>query len=84
MASENGAEEQEQFATALAPSPEAVSAIGTFFYNKTKELIEEHTFSLIGKKTRAVNIVRDVLKFVPLHWAAVEIVRRHGQTIPGY
>ncbi|KAG0701786.1 heme peroxidase [Suillus ampliporus] len=72
-ASENGAEQQQQFISALAPSPQAVSEIGTYFYNKTKELIEQHSFALIGEKTRAVNIVRDVLKVVPLHWAATEV-----------
>lgn len=72
-ASANGVEEQKKFISALAPSPEAISAIGTYFHNKTKELIEQHSFSLIGQKTRGVNIVRDVLKFVPLHWAATEI-----------
>ncbi|KAG1740010.1 heme peroxidase [Suillus lakei] len=72
-ASANGVEEQKRFISALAPSAEAISAIGTYFNNKTKELIEQHSFSLIGKNTRAVNIVRDVLKFVPLHWAATEI-----------
>ncbi|KAG0693723.1 heme peroxidase [Suillus ampliporus] len=73
VASENGVEEQKQFIGAVAPSPEAVSKIGTYFYTKTKELIEQHSLTLIGKKTRAVNIVRDVLKFVPLHWAATEV-----------
>ncbi|KAG1742705.1 heme peroxidase [Suillus paluster] len=72
-ASENGVKEQKQFISALAPSPEAVSKIGTYFYTKTQELIEQHSLTLIGKKTRAVNIVRDVLKFVPLHWAATEV-----------
>ncbi|KAG2157761.1 heme peroxidase [Suillus bovinus] len=72
-ASANGVEEQKQFIRALAPSPEAISAIGTYFNSKTKELIELHSFSLIGTNTRAVNVVRDVLKYVPLHWAATEI-----------
>ncbi|KAG1765167.1 heme peroxidase [Suillus placidus] len=72
-ASANGVEEQKRFISALAPSPEAISAIGKYFNDKTKELIELHSFSLIGQNTRAVNIVRDVLKFVPLHWAATEI-----------
>lgn len=73
-ASENYAEEQKQFVAALAPSPEAVSKICAYFHNKTKELIEQHSFPLIGEKTRAVNVVRDVLKLVPLHWAATEVV----------
>ncbi|KAG2364875.1 putative linoleate diol synthase [Suillus spraguei] len=72
-ASTNGVEEQKKFIRALAPSPEAISAIGTYFHNKTKELIEQHSFSLIGQNIRGVDIVRDVLKFVPLHWTATEI-----------
>ncbi|KAG1881160.1 heme peroxidase [Suillus subluteus] len=72
-ASSTGVEEQKQFISALVPSPEATSAIGTYFHNKTKELIELHSFSLIGQNTCGVNIVRDVLKFVPLHWAATEV-----------
>ncbi|KAG1827565.1 heme peroxidase [Suillus subaureus] len=72
-ASENGIEEQKQCISALAPSSEAISKIGTYFYNKTKELIEQHSFSLVGEKTCAINIVRDVLKVVPLSWAATEV-----------
>lgn len=74
MASENGAEEQKQFISALAPSVEDVSKIGAYFYNKTTELIHQHSFSLVAGNTCAVNIVRDVLKLVPLHWAATEVV----------
>lgn len=72
-ASPNGVEEQKRFISALAPSPEAISAIGAYFNSKTNELIKLHSFSLIGKNTHGVNIVRDVLKLVPLHWAATEI-----------
>jgi cytochrome P450 len=72
-ASTDGVEEQKRFISALAPSPEAINAIGAYFHNKTKELIELHSFSLIGQNTRGVNIVRDVLKYVPLHWVATEI-----------
>jgi len=73
----NGAEEHKRFIGALAPSSEAVSNICSYFYNDTKELIEETSFSLVGDKTRGVNIVRDVLKFVPLRWAATQVVRLH-------
>ncbi|OAX41520.1 heme peroxidase [Rhizopogon vinicolor AM-OR11-026] len=73
VASENGVEEQKQFLKALAPSPEAVSKIGTYFYDKTRELIQQSSFSLITGNTHAVNIVRDVLKLVPLTWVATEV-----------
>lgn len=75
-ASDSGSEVQKQFITALVPSPEAVSVICAYFCNKTKELIEQHSFRLIGGKTRAVDIVHDVLNVLPLHWAATEVVRR--------
>ncbi|OJA13135.1 hypothetical protein AZE42_03642 [Rhizopogon vesiculosus] len=72
-ASEHGSEEQMQFFSALAPSIQDGSRILHYFYNDTRELIEQTSFSQVGSKTRAVNIVRDVLKFVPLRWAATEV-----------
>jgi linoleate 10R-lipoxygenase len=69
--------EQRRLISALAPSSEAVSKICAYFHDKTKELIEQHSFPLIGKKTRVVDIVRDVLMFLPLHWVATEVVSRH-------
>ncbi|KAH7927845.1 heme peroxidase [Leucogyrophana mollusca] len=72
-ASDDGLKEQGSFLEALAPSPEAIAKIGAFFFNKTRELINVHSYSLVGENTRAVNVVRDVLKFVPIHWAATEI-----------
>ncbi|KAH7914862.1 heme peroxidase [Hygrophoropsis aurantiaca] len=73
IASENGPKEQSELLNILTPSPEAIGKIEKYFFNKTKELINSYSFSLVGDKTRAVNIVRDVLKFVPIHWAASEI-----------
>jgi hypothetical protein len=81
VASENGSAEQKQFISALAPSPEAISKICSYFYNGTRELIEQTSFPLVGENTRAVNIVRDVLKYVPLRWAATEVVCLH-LTVP--
>ncbi|KAG6334671.1 hypothetical protein ID866_4420 [Astraeus odoratus] len=69
-----GAEEiHKQFLSALTPSPEAVEKIGEYFYKKTRELIEQNSVALIGTNTCSVNIVRDVLKYVPVYWAASEI-----------
>ncbi|OAX33207.1 heme peroxidase [Rhizopogon vinicolor AM-OR11-026] len=72
-ASENGVEEQNQFIGVLTPSPQAASKICAYFHDKTKELMEQRSFPLIGEKTRAINVVRDVLKSLPLHWAATEV-----------
>jgi hypothetical protein len=55
-----------------APAP--MDKIGTFFYSKTRELIASNSFALVGGKTRNVDIVRDVFKFIPIHWAATEVV----------
>ena len=41
-----------------------------FFYDKTRELMVRESYSLVGVKTRSLDIVRDVLKYIPLHWAS--------------
>lgn len=56
------------------PAPETTEKIAEYFYKKTKELIEQNSFSLIHSNTCSVNIVRDVLRYVPVHWTASEIV----------
>ena len=48
--------------------------IAHYFYEKTRELIKLKSYSLTDKNTRYVDIVRDVLCYVPLHWAASELV----------
>ncbi|KAF9466079.1 linoleate diol synthase [Collybia nuda] len=66
-------EEQAKTTAALASSPEAISKIGQFFHDTTRQLITANSFSLVGNKTHAVDIVRDVLKLVPIYWAAADI-----------
>ena len=66
---------QEEFISALAPTPEAIEKIGQYFYKKTAELVSGASCSLINSNTKSVNIVADVLKLVPVYWAASEIVR---------
>jgi linoleate 10R-lipoxygenase len=46
-----------------------------YFYEKTRDLIELKSYSLIDKNIKFVDIVRDVLRYVPLHWAATSLVR---------
>lgn len=65
---------QKEFISALAPSPEAIEKIGQYFYKKTAELVSVGSYSLINTNTKSVNIV-NVLKLVPIYWAASEIVR---------
>lgn len=66
---------QKEFISALAPTPEAIDKIGQYFYKKTTELISAASCPLINTNTKSVNIVADVLKLVPVYWAASEIVR---------
>jgi len=51
-----------------------VSIAARFFYDTTRKLIDLRSFALVGKKTYIVDIVRDVLRHVPVCWAASEIV----------
>lgn len=66
--------EQTEITAALANSPEAIAKIGQFFHDTTRQLITASSFSLVGKKTHGVDVVRDVLKLVPIYWAAADIV----------
>ncbi|KAJ7442287.1 linoleate diol synthase [Mycena latifolia] len=54
----------------LFESPEALDKVGNFFRDTTRKLIGTHSFTLVGGKTCVVDIVRDVLKIVPVYWAA--------------
>ena len=68
--------QQREVLKALLPSEEAFEKIGEFFYQKTRSLMHSKAFSLSDKGVMNVDVVRDVLRFVPLHWAATEIVRK--------
>lgn len=72
---DQGAKEREEIVKALAGSPEATSKIEKFFFDKTREAIKEASFSPVIGGTNIVNLVRDVLRGLPLKFAATEIVR---------
>jgi hypothetical protein len=69
-----GEKQQREVLGALLHSPEAADSIGRFFFDKTRELVAAASYSQVGGKTSSVDIVRDVLKYVPLYWAATELV----------
>ena len=58
--------------------PGETDHIAHYFYEKTRELIEVKSYSLADKNVKYVDIVRDVLRYVPLHWAATDLVRHLG------
>lgn len=62
-------------------APGEIDQIAHFFYEKTRELIKVKSYTLDDKNTKYVDIVRDVLRYVPLHWAATELVRTFSMVI---
>ncbi|KAF8630158.1 hypothetical protein AX15_003106 [Amanita polypyramis BW_CC] len=70
--------EQEAVVYALIHSPEESSLspadqIGKYFYDTTRKLIEYNSFAMVGGKVRGADVVRHVLKVVPVCWAATEV-----------
>ena len=49
---------------AFAGNAEDKKKSGQFFFNKTRELIEKNSYSVVGGKVVNVDIVRDVLPFL--------------------
>ena len=39
-----------------------------YFAQKTKSLIELHSFTKVGSDQKCVDIVKDVINFLPVHW----------------
>ncbi|KAJ3551142.1 hypothetical protein NM688_g4896 [Phlebia brevispora] len=65
-----GQREQRAMLNALTGAPGALDRISNVFYEKTKTLMLSQSWPLVGKRTRNVDIARDVLKYVPLYWAS--------------
>ncbi len=59
---------------ALTGVPGSVDKITEYFFQKTRELITQESNAIVGSTTKTVDLARDVLKFVPIYWAA-ELVR---------
>ena len=55
-------------------APELVELIGKFFYDTTKNFIASESYTHVGGKICGVDLVRQVLKVVPVHWAAIDLV----------
>ena len=55
--------------------------IAHYFYEKTRELIKLKSYSLTDKTIKYVDIVRDVLRYLPVHWAATSLVRKFEMLI---
>lgn len=66
---------------ALFPTPNTMSEYGAYYRTITAHLIETKSFSLVGKGTRSLDIVRDVFNLVPVHWISRKIVRYLGNPL---
>lgn len=62
-------------------APDQMDQIAYYFYEKTRELIKVKSYSLTDECIKYVDIVRDVLCCVPLHWAAQELVHKFEMLI---
>lgn len=58
----------------MFPDSGALDRYAQYYGATTKRLIEEKSFSVVGKASRSVDIVRDVLNLVPVHFVARHLV----------
>lgn len=55
---------------ALVGAPGSADKLADFFYQKTRELMVSEAWTGVGSQTKSVDVVRDVLKYVPIFWAS--------------
>jgi hypothetical protein len=67
-------EKEKEAVLAALNSPDLVEEIGKFFYDTTKKLIASESYTHVGGKICGVDLVRQVLREVPIHWAAIDLV----------
>jgi linoleate 10R-lipoxygenase len=58
----------------LQGEPGQSEKIAQHFYERIRNLIMSKSFTLCDKGVKMLDIVRDVLRYAPLHWAATEVV----------
>jgi len=53
-----------------------LESIGHYFYDTTQELIAQNSFTLVGGSSFGVDLIKYVIRLVPVHWAASDLVSR--------
>ena len=71
------AREQRELVEALVGKGGGEDNVKRFFFEKTRELVERESCRAVGSSTRTVDVVRDVLKVVPIYWAC-DMVSRYS------
>jgi linoleate 10R-lipoxygenase len=77
LASNNDTEsqhDQHEVLRVLQSSPDQADKIAHYFYERTRKLIISKSYTLADKGIKFVDIVNDVLRYVPLYWTATELV----------
>ena len=69
------AREQRELVEALVGKGGGEDNVKRFFFDKTRELMERESCRAVGSSTRTVDVVRDVLKVVPIYWACDMVSR---------
>ncbi|KAF8513572.1 heme peroxidase [Hysterangium stoloniferum] len=54
-------------------TPVANAKHGQYYYDKALELVADKSYSGVGVTTRTVDIVREVLNSIPLHWITTHV-----------
>jgi len=76
LASNNEAEsqrDQREVLRVLQTSPDQAERIAQYFYERTRKLIVSKSYTLANKGVKYVDIVSEVLRYVPLYWTASEL-----------
>jgi linoleate 10R-lipoxygenase len=50
------------------------TTLATYFSKKTEELFQTESFKHVGKGVRYVDIVKDVINLIPVHYISEELV----------
>jgi linoleate 10R-lipoxygenase len=75
---ERAERDQRELLRSLIPTPAAAEELIQYFYQQTRDLIQTKSFSMTGAGKLNVDVVQDVLKYVPVHWVMTEIVSLHS------
>jgi linoleate 10R-lipoxygenase len=66
--------DQREVLRVLQASPDQTEKIAQYFYERTRKLIVSKSYTLADKGVKYVDIVSEVLRYVPLYWTATELV----------
>lgn len=59
----------------IFPTPNAFAKTLEWFHDRTLELIREKNLTLVDQSQHTVDLVKDVFRLVPVHWACTQVVR---------